>query len=184
MKKNNAYYGWLFACVSLLILLGISVYLGISGWYFSSSNTQQTDMQLGNNIEISVKKNEASTASFTFSGGFLEGEKLSQIVSIRNAETEGELYIRAKVYVFMANSSTADMQFVTSNNWAKGDDGYYYYKEKLISQGKIGLCSSIIIGEGSHLRGDRTYIMTIAVEGLDGNTNVKEHWGNNPLENV
>ena len=116
MKKNNAFYGWLFACVSLVILLGVSIYLGISGWYFSSSNTQQTDLELGNNIEISVKKNESSTASFTFSGGFLEGEKLSQIVGIKNSETEGELYIRAKVYVFMSDNAIADMQFITSSN--------------------------------------------------------------------
>ncbi len=184
MKKNNAFYGWLFACVSLVILLGVSIYLGISGWYFSSSNTQQTDLELGNNIEISVKKNESSTASFTFSGGFLEGEKLSQIVGIKNSETEGELYIRAKVYVFMSDNAIADMQFITSSNWTKADDGYYYFNEKLISQGKIGLCSALVIGEGSHLRGDRNYIMTVAVEGLDGNADVEGLWGFNPAKNV
>ncbi len=184
MKKNNSNYGWLFACVSLVILLGISVYLGISGWYFSSSNTQETDLQLGNNIEISVKKNESATASFTFSGGFLEGEKLSQIVGIKNLDTDSELYIRAKVYVFMSDNAIADMQFVTSNNWTKGDDGYYYFNEKLIPQGKIGLCSSLVIGDGSHLRGNKNYIMTIAVEGLDANADVEGLWGVNPLQNV
>jgi len=55
MKQDRVYHGWLFATVALLIMLGISIYLGVSGWYFNTDFSQVCDLELGKNIEVSIK---------------------------------------------------------------------------------------------------------------------------------
>ncbi len=182
MKKNKPMHGWLFAVISLVILLGISVYLGVSGWYFTTDFSQNNDLVLGNNVEIAVKKNESATASFSFSGGIIPGEKLPQIVSIKNMSEEGKTFLRAKIYIFMADSSLATMSLVTSNNWVYNEDGYYYFTDELISQGKANLASHIVMDENSALCGEKNYIMTILVESVDTTLQVQDIWGINPLD--
>lgn len=177
MKQTDRKFGYIFAIVFLVILLGISIYLGISGWYFATSFSQEGDMVLGNSVDLLVNKNGASSTSFSLSGGFLEGEKLAQTINVKNADGESEVYLRAKVYIFMSDSATASMSLVTGENWTyNADDGYYYYNEKLIPQGKINLATDVIIGQGSNLRSDKKYILTVLVESLDSEKDRQEHW--------
>ena len=182
MKDFKPYYGWLFAVVTLAILLGISIYLGISGWYFTTEWSRSSDIVLGNNVEMSVKKNQAASCSFSFSGGFLPGEKLAQIVSVKNAGEDGKVLLRAKVYVFMTDSNLADIQFITSEHWVKGDDGYYYFTDEVLAQSKVNICSHVVISENSTLASEKSYIMTVLVEALDSSLDSKSVWGVNPLE--
>ena len=178
MKKTDKQFGWLFAVITLSCLLALSIYLGVSGWYFSSGFSQEGDIILGNSVDLSIGKNSATSTSFSFSGGYLEGEKLPQIINIKNAEDDGQLYLRAKVYVFMSDNAIANMSLVTNENWAYNpEDGYYYYNDKLIAQGKIGLATHVVIGEGSSLSGDKKYIMTVLVESLDAQKDIADYWG-------
>ena len=64
MKKS---IGWLFAVITLSVLLAVSVVLGVTG-YFSSVTylSSPSDLVVGDNVTISVKENETSVASFTF----------------------------------------------------------------------------------------------------------------------
>lgn len=182
MKKNKPLYGWIFAVIVLTILLAISLYLGLSGWFFTTNFSRPTDLVLGNNVEIAVNKSQASTASFTFSGGYLQGEKLPQIVSVKNSSEEGKVFLRAKVYVFMSDNSISDMALAGNSNWNKADDGYYYFNDKLVYQGKVGLCSHVEVGEESKLCGALNYILTILVESLDENLDVEKVWGVDPIK--
>ena len=84
MKKDKQFYSWLFAVIVLSVLLVICFYLGISGWFFSNEKEKVTDFQLGNNIEIEVHKNSANSISLNLNGGYLGGEKLKQVVAIKN----------------------------------------------------------------------------------------------------
>lgn len=182
MKKNEPYYGWLFAVVSLLILLGISIYLGVSGWYFSSNLTQTSDMVLGNTVEMSIKENQSTTCSFTLSGAYLPEEELPQIISVKNSSEKSKVFLRAKIYIFMESSTIAKMSMNTNTNWYLGDDGYYYYRDELIEQGKASVCSGIVIGQDSMLCGEKSYVVTILVESLDSSLDVETIWGLNPHE--
>lgn len=172
---NKKLFGWLFAVIMLVVMLGISLYLGLSGWFFATSFSQGDELVLGNAVEIHIKNNQASTASFAVSGAFLQGEKLPQIISVKNDEEEGEMYVRAKIYTFMQDSSLADISLITNSNWIKAEDGYYYFTDKLLSQGKIGLSSHISV---DHLfAGDKKYIVTVVIESLRSNLDEKDIWG-------
>ncbi len=183
MKKSRTYYAMLFSIVGLIILLGLSLYLGISGWYFSNSFTQQGDLILGTTVELSAKNNQASSASFSFSGGYLKNEKLSQIINVKNDSTEGKSLLRAKVLVFMSDNTVANMGLVTNEHWALNEDGYYYYDEEVIAQSKVNLASYVVLGE-QQLCGEKKYIMTVIVEALDSTLDYKTIWKVDPLQNV
>ena len=172
---NKKLFGWLFAVIMLVILLGISLYLGLSGWFFTTNFSQSDELVLGNTVEIHIKNNQASTASFAVSGAFLQGEKLPQIISVKSDEEEGDMYVRAKVYTFMQDSSLADISLITNANWIQAGDGYYYFTDKLLAQGKIGLSSHISV---DHLFvGDKRYIVTVVIEGMRADLDEKDIWG-------
>lgn len=178
MKKTDSTFGWLFAVILLSCLLALSIYLGVTGWYFSSSFSQVGDIVLGNTIDLQINKNSAGGTAFSFSGGYLEGEKLPQIINVRNGDDDTSLYLRAKVYVYMSDNAIANMALVTNENWVYNqEDGYYYFNDKLLPQGKVGLATHVVIGEGSNLSGDKKYIMTVLVESLDGEKDISEYWG-------
>ena len=59
IKKEN--YVWIFATVMMALLLALSIYLGISGWYFKTDYSYTTDLELGKNVQLGVKKNQANS---------------------------------------------------------------------------------------------------------------------------
>lgn len=183
MKKDKSFYSWLFAVIILSVLLAISVYLGVSGWYFSNDNSRVTDFQLGNNIEIAVNKNSANSVSLNFNGSFLSGEKLKQIVAIKNFEQEGDIYVRAKAFVYSSGNEYRPVSLITTQNWVYNDqDGYYYFKESLPFQNKISLCSQIYLDEDFTLSSSENYIITFLVETLSVDHTIEAFWGYNFIE--
>ena len=108
-KVSKSTYGFIFAIVLLVILLGISLYLGISGWFFSNTTTLQSDLELGKTVNISVAQTGAQAVSFTFPGSYLPGQKLSQYINITN-NADNDLFIRAKAVVFRYEQGEASWQ--------------------------------------------------------------------------
>ena len=103
MKLTKSNFGWIFATFGLLILLGVSIYLGISGWYFKNDLSYTTDMEIGKSISVDVKGDQANAISFNIDGSYLNGFELPQIISVKNSG-ENEIYLRAKVYVYTSNN--------------------------------------------------------------------------------
>ncbi len=185
MKINKSNFGWIFTCFAFLVLLGIAIYLGVSGWFFKNDLSYTTDLELGKTISTSIKKNQAQSISLTFDGSFLPGERLPQIVSVTNGDDSDALYVRAKVYVYNGDNVTQDMDIVETINWTYNeDDGYYYFNDLLSVDAKAALCSYVIIGQESTFSGHNKYILSIVFESLSQSLDVESIWGINPLENV
>ena len=188
MKKKNlskTNYALVFISVSLALLLGLSIYLGVSGWYFKNDLSYTTDLELGKTVQVDVKKNEANSISMNFDGSFLAGERLAQIISVKNSETDSNLYVRAKVFIYSSENMTEDMEIVESINWTYNiNDGYYYFNSLLTASNKVTLCSYVMAGEDSHLHSRTKYIFTVLVEALDESLDVNQIWGHNPIENI
>ncbi len=185
MEASKSNFRWKFICASLLILLALSVYLGISGWYFKNDISYTTDLELGKTVQIEAKKNEANSVSLNLDGSYLEGERLAQIVSIKNLETDYNLYLRAKVYIYSGDNVLTDMDIVETINWTYNEnDGYYYFNETLPSNNSVALCSYVIVKEGSKLNTRTKYILTFLIEALDSSENIEEIWGYNPIQNI
>lgn len=183
MKKDKYFYSWLFAVIILASLLVLSIYLGISGWYFSNDNTRVTDFQLGSNIEIEANKNSANAVSLNFNGAFIPGEKLNQIVAIKNYEQDYEIYVRGKAYLYTSANEFQPLSLITTQNWVFNEnDGYYYFKNTIPAQNKISLCSQIYLDESLILKSTENYIITFLVETLTVDHTIEAFWGYNFIE--
>lgn len=185
MKFSKDNFGWIFLTIGLAILLALSVYMGLSGWYFENNRTFTTDIELGKTVQIGIKKNEATAISFNLDGSFLEGERLAQLVSVKNLDETQSIYLRAKIYIYSGENQTLNMNMVETINWEyNADDGYYYFDSLLTPQNKVALCSHVFINEDTTLDTNTKYIVTIVLESLDQNQNPLSIWENNPVENI
>lgn len=184
MKKDKSFYGWLFVCVTLAILLAVSIYLGVSGWYFKVDKNLESDIVLGENVQIDISKNEAESVAFSFPGNFLAGEKLPQNISVKNIDEEKGLYLRAKVFVFSEDNDFTQVDIIENVNWQREDDGYYYLTEILPTTGKVSLCSYVVIGEESKFDGEKSYIFSVIVESLSQDQDVEGIWGRQVVTNI
>lgn len=183
MKIEKKYYSWLFAVIVLSILLAVSVYLGLSGWYFSVQDPKVTDFVLGNNIEIVGHKNSANSVSLNFNGAFISGDKLNQVVAVKNLDQEGNFYLRAKAFVYSSANEFEPISLVTTENWQFNmQDGYYYFKDAVLPQSKISLCTQIYLDEQYSLSSAENYIITFLIETLSVDHTIEAFWGYNFIE--
>ena len=185
MKINKENFGWIFTSAFLAILLALSIYLGVSGWFFKTEVSYTTDLELGKTVEVGIKKNEASTVAFNIEGSLLAEERLPQIISIKNIDEEASLYLRAKIYIYSGDGRTLKMNLVETPNWEfDEEDGYYYFTDKLENSNKIALCSHVFIDKDTHLKTYSQYIVSVIVEGLDTNQDIEIIWGKNHIKNI
>lgn len=181
MKINKSNFGWLFACIGLFILLAISIYLGVRGFFFKTQNSYTTDLKLGQTIEGGLNKNQATSMSLNFSGDFLPGEKLPQIVSVKNSSNE-DLFVRAKVFIYNSQNQTQEINVIENSNWSKQEDGYFYLTDLISKEQKVNFCSHIIASEDFVTLSWKKYIVTFVFETLDSESDVISLWGINPIE--
>ena len=180
MKKKERYMWW-FVCIVLLILLLVSIYLGVSGWYFKNNNSYTLDMKLGDNIQLETLKNQSNSTSLNLGGSFLNNDKISQVVSVKNT-SKSINYIRCKIYI-QSKENQYEVKLPDNSNWTY-KEGYYYLKEALLENEKIMLCSEFYIGEDVELLTNKKYIITFLVECLDSEENLLKIWGYNPTKNI
>ncbi|MBP3431498.1 MAG: hypothetical protein J6K39_01410 [Clostridia bacterium] len=165
MKKERV--GWIFAVVILSVLLVVSVFLGVTG-YFSSIIylKSNSDLVVGDSVSISVRPNQTSVVSFTFDGGYLSNENIPQLVQINAADLNSELRVRVKATVFGLDENT-DFEFITTSHFEQAEDGYYYFDDVLKGGNKITFCNYLKIPEDNDFSSGEKYILTIVVETLE-----------------
>jgi len=185
MKLSKENFGWIFTCIGLAVMLALSIYLGVSGWYSKNEKSYTTDLKLGKTMQIGVNKNQSNAISFNLDGSFLAGDRLSQLVSVKNLDENEDLYLRAKIYIYSGNNQMLKMNMVETVNWQYNEmDGYFYFNSLLSPQNKVALCSYVFIDEETVLFTDTKYIVTIVVESLSSNQDIVSLWGNNPIESI
>lgn len=185
MKVDKSNFGWIFACCGLLVLLGISLFFGISGWFINTDMTYTTDLELGKTVQIDIGKNEANGVSLSLDGSFLEGQSLPQIILIKGVQNDEKLYLRAKIFIYTSENETKNLDIVQTINWTYNEEDKYFYLNGLLSPSdKISLCSHIVLTDGLNLKTGTKYIVTIIVQSLSESENVNNIWGIDPLENV
>lgn len=183
MKKvNKDNFIWIFACGLLVVLLGISIYLGVSGWYFKNDLSYTTDLELGKTVSTGIGINEAQAIAFGVDGSYLSGEKLPQIISVSN-NAEEDIYLRAKISIYSGQNQTLKMDMQTTINWTyNNQDGYYYFNSTLPKDEKVTLCSYVLLDSEENYKTDTKYIATVVFESLKATEDIQNFWGYN-IEN-
>ena len=152
-----------------------------------SSNTINayiTDLKVGETIQLDISKNMANSVSLIFDGAILNGESIPQVISIKN-ESDVDLYLRAKVFIFSQDNKNMQIDINQTINWYYNEnDGYFYFNSLLKSGEKVSLCSDVVTPEDCELNTNKKYILTVLFESLDQIQNVDEIWSINPIENV
>ncbi|MBO5394760.1 MAG: hypothetical protein J6A28_02520 [Clostridia bacterium] len=181
ISKENAV--WVFIVALLSGLLALSIYLGMSGWYFKSQQNVATDLIIGKTVQTAIKANEANAISLNLEGAYLPGEKLPQIIAIKNIDDEKNLYIRAKAFIESGDNASSQLSLIQTANWTYNSaDGYCYYNDLLTPQNKVALCSDIISPQNPALQTSKKFIITFVFESLDSSQNVEIIWGVNPVK--
>jgi len=184
MKFNKENFGWIFTTCALAILLGLSIYLGITGWYFKTEKSYTTDIELGKTVQFAVEKNQSNAISFNLDGSYLSGDRLPQLISVKNLDNESSVYLRAKIFIYSGDNQILKMNLIETVNWTYQDDGYYYFNDLLTALNKVALCSYVFIDENTQLQTNTKYIVTVIVESLDESQDIEKIWGVNPIQNV
>lgn len=184
MKINRENATWVFVVAVLVILLGLSIYLGASGWYFSSETNYTTDFQIGKTVQVAVQENEAEAIALNLEGSFLPEEKLPQIIAVKNGSAEKGVFVRAKAKIENEMGENQLWLAQTSNWFYNEEDGYYYYSDLLTSQNKVSLCSYVYTDKSVLFQSSKRYMITIIFETLDENQDVISLWGINPIQSV
>ena len=180
MKINKENAGWIFCCALLAVLLGFSIYLGLSGWYFQNQPNYAIDFKLGETRVVELSPNSSQSLSLALDGSFLPGEELPQIIGVKNNDDERAIFVRAKAYV--SADIMQEVRVEPTINWNYNSlDGYYYLADPIAPQSKVGFCSHIFADENLRLQSNEKYIITILFECLDDGQNVENLWGNNTL---
>ena len=172
MKKS---YPYIFTIVILVVLLGISLYLGFSGYLFSvAMNNISSDLSLGETVEVEISPNETSVFSFTLDGSYLPNEKIPQVVQIRASDVDKEMRVRVKAEIF-ARDKLTPIDFVANQNFLKATDGYFYLNGNLAGGNKVTFCDYIVIPAEAKLNSKEKYVLTIVVENIDAS--LENIWG-------
>ncbi len=174
MKKST--YPWIFSVVVLTVLLVITFFLGYTGYFFSLSYlSSETDLTLGDSVLINISPNETSVVSYTFDGAYLPGERLEQIVQIKASDLESDLRVRVKAEVFSEDETFA-FDFVTTEDFVRADDGYFYLNGSLAAGNKTTFCTSVILPSETVFSSGKKYVLSIIVENLEDKFDVDTIW--------
>ena len=174
-KLKKSTYGFIFAIITLLIALGIVLYLGLSGWFYSNTGKLTSDIQLGDTINMTLNGNETEAVSFTLAGSYLPNQNLKQYINVTN-ESETPLYIRAKAFIYDKNRGDCKVELGISEHWTESDE-YYYFDEPLENSGKVSVASYVKLLTDQFYDSQKSYVLTIIVEGLDAKLDRQEIWG-------
>lgn len=174
-KLQKSTYGFIFAIVVLVVALGVSLYLGLSGWFYSNTSKLSSDMELGTTANLSLKGNETQAVSFTISGAYLPGHNLKQYINVTN-DAEKPLFIRAKASIFCYDAGECKVELGISEHWTENGN-YYYFDEPIPVSNKISVANYVRLLDDQYLDSQKTYVLTVVVEGLDAELDRSQIWG-------
>lgn len=174
-KLSKTTYGFIFTIVLLVLALGIVLYLAISGWFYTNTTKIESNMDIGQTVNIDIRENDVQVASFTIPGAYLPGQKIDQFINITNM-SDKDLYLRAKIVLFDFESCEEKMQAGITEHWTEHDK-VYFLDEKLLSSNKVAFALFVKLMDEKYFDSTKSYIVSIVVESLDGALDRTEIWG-------
>ena len=174
MKKSTT--TWIFVTTILVVLLATMTILGFTGFLFSLSSSKfDTDLVVGQDLNISVKPNETSVKTISFDGAYLPNEKLPQKIYINAEKLTQDVFVRVKGNV---SNIEGILSFETTEKFVFEEDGYYYYDGTIIGGDRVCFCDYVVMPDDLRVKSDKKGIFTIIIECLDSNEDINKIWKN------
>lgn len=174
-KLSKTTYGFIFTIVLLVLALGVILYLAISGWFYTNTTKLESDMEIGQTVNIDIKENEAKVVSFSIPGAYLPGQKIDQFINVTNISNK-DLYLRAKIVLFDFETGEEKMEAGITEHWTERD-GEYVFDEKLLKSNKVAFASYVKLLDEKYFDSTKSNIISIVVESLDSSLNRVQIWG-------
>lgn len=172
------------AIVTLSILLGFSIILGVTAAFFSANATAGGSITLGDPVNISITQGGATVSTLTFTGNALPGTVYDQAIGITIPTASSDCVVRGKLSITNSDAASVNVEAVTTANWQKGDDEYYYYKGKLTAGDSVDFVTSITVPKSlTNADANKTFALSVQMESIQyANGAASEVWTTAPTE--
>lgn len=168
--------------LTVLALIGVSVYSIVLS-NFNNQLMQNVKHDFTKQAEVKIVENESSVVALSMVNNVISGVEYPQNVAINCNNLKNDVFIRAKANVLSSDGDNYLTKLTVNSNWIVGDDGYYYYKNKVIPADNIELCSRVELPLGFSVENQskNKHILVVTVETLLDNYNViSNSWINAP----
>ena len=171
------------AIITLSILLGLSLILGLTAAFFSANQTAAGNITLGNPVNINITQGGTSVESLTFDGTAMPGTSYTQAIGVSVPQNTSKSVLRCKLTLTNAGEATSKpITATTSDKWVKAEDDYYYYNGSVNAGDSVDFCTAITVPkELTNLDANKVYTVTFQVEAIQyANGAASEVWTTAP----
>lgn len=170
------------AIVTLSVLLGLSLILGLTAAFFSANQSATGDITLGDPVNISITQGGTSVDALTFSGTAMPGTSYTQPIGISVPENTSQSVLRCKLTLLNTNNASQNVVATTSTDWELHDDDYYYYNGTVSAGDTLEFCSEITVPkELTNDDANKVFTVTFQVEAIQyANGAASEVWTTAP----
>ena len=153
------------AIITLSILLAISIAIGVTLAYFTSTADVAGEITLGDPVTISITQGGAAVTSLTFSNDALPGTVYDQSIGVLAPADMTTALMRAKLTITNADNATTNVQATTTDAWTTGEDDYYYYKGTVNANDSMDFVTAITIPTSlTNEDANKTFTINVIVE--------------------
>lgn len=173
------------AIITLSILLGLSLILGLTAAFFSANQTAAGNITLGNPVNINITQGGTSVESLTFDGTAMPGTSYTQAIGVSVPQNTSKSVLRCKLTLTNTGEATSKpITATTSDKWVKAEDDYYYYNGSVNAGDSVDFCTAIAVPkELTNLDANKVYTVTFQVEAIQyANGAASEVWTTAPEE--
>lgn len=172
------------AIVTLSILLGLSLVLGLTAAFFSANQTATGNITLGNPVNINITQGGTSVDTLTFSGDAMPGTTYTQAIGVSVPADTSQSVLRAKLTLTNAGTASKNVTATTKDTWTLGEDGYYYYNGVAKAGDAIDFCTAITVPKDlENADANKVFTVSFQVEAIQyANGAASEVWTTAPAE--
>lgn len=146
MNRNKKKAVSLVAAVALIGVIGVGATLA----YFTDSEEKENIITMGH-VDAELTEPNYDGDENNEIKNLTPGEEVTKDPTITLAEDSADAYVRAKLDVTAPEAladKAAELVFdIAEDEWFLGDDGYYYYKNKLAAGEQVVLFHTVSIPE-------------------------------------
>ena len=153
------------AIITLSILLAVSIAVGVTLAYFSSTANVAGDITLGDPVTISITQGGASVSSLTFSNDALPGSVYDQSIGVLAPADMTTALMRAKLTITNTDGASVNVDATTTDSWTEGTDDYYYYEGTVNANAAIDFVTKVTIPTSlTNEDANKTFTINVVVE--------------------